>query len=60
MDITKQQLLADTFMVGIDPAKKRHQAVRIACPPSFWRACLFVVHKFIKCRCAASRSLYFY
>ena len=27
MDITKQQLLADTFIVGIDPAKKKHQAV---------------------------------
>jgi hypothetical protein len=23
MDITKQQLLADTFMVGIDPAKEK-------------------------------------
>jgi hypothetical protein len=23
MDTTKQQLLADTFMVGIDPAKKK-------------------------------------
>jgi hypothetical protein len=27
MDKTKQQLLANTFMVGIDPAKKKHQAV---------------------------------
>jgi len=27
MDLTKQPLLAGKYIIGIDPAKKKHQAV---------------------------------